>query len=185
MPLRRPLPKRPRQSRLQTSIAGDVHEQVDLYCAHYGLTESAFFEAAALEKIGGTGQAKQIFSRLSEQRRIALELKRHVEIFAELLSFHVRYSLRTMPPLPKAELQETRRHGDALYQSLIQRIGENLSSRRGFFDSFSPEPKNDAAPHPSSPVTEASEGRSAGTRPRVSRAAVTRKAAPSTPERSP
>jgi hypothetical protein len=146
MPLRRPLPKRPKQSRLQTAISGAVHEQVDLYCAHYGITESAFFEAAALEKIGGTGQAKQIFARFNEQRRIAVELKRHVEIFAELLSFHVQYSLRTTPPLPKAELQETRRHGDALYRSLIQRIGENLSSRRGFFESFPSESsQNDAA----------------------------------------
>jgi hypothetical protein len=136
MPLRRPLPKRPTRSRIQTSIAGDVHEQVDLYCAHHGLSESAFFEAAALEKVAGTGNAKQIFRRFNDQRRMVLQLQHHVEIFAELLSFHVQYSLRNTPPLPKAELQETRRQGDALYQSLIRTIGENLSSRRGFFEAF-------------------------------------------------
>lgn len=162
MPLRRPLPKRPTRSRIQTSIAGDVHEQVDLYCAHHGLSESAFFEAAALEKLGGTGNAKQIFRRFHDQRRMVLQLQHHVEIFAELLSFHVQYSLRNTPPLPKAELQETRRQGDALYQSLIKRIGENLSSRRGFFEAFpSDGPQNDHAVDPSGSSPEAN-----GTRPR-------------------
>ena len=66
MPLRTPLPKRPERSRIQTSISGGVHEQVDLYCAHHGLSESAFFEAAALEKLAGTGDAKQVFRRFTE-----------------------------------------------------------------------------------------------------------------------
>lgn len=163
MPLRRPPPKRPTRSRIQTSIAGDVHEQVDLYCAHHGLSESAFFEAAALEKLGGTGNAKQIFRRFNDQRRMVLQLQHHVEIFAELLSFHVQYSLRNTPPLPKAELQETRRQGDALYQSLIRRIGENLSSRRGFFEAFpSEEPQNEHGIDPSG----GSSAEANGTRPR-------------------
>jgi hypothetical protein len=135
---------------------------VDLYCAHHGLSESAFFEAAALEKLGGTGNAKQIFRRFNDQRRMVLQLQQHVEIFAELLSFHVQYSLRNTPPLPKAELQETRRQGDALYQSLIRKIGENLSSRRGFFEAFpSDGPQNDHALDPSGSSPEAN-----GTRPR-------------------
>src|SRR4051812_25993135 len=136
MPLRTPLPKRPQRSRIQTSISGCVHEQVDLYCAHHGLSESAFFEAAALEKLAGTGDAKQIFRRFTEQRKIALELRQYVQIFAELLSFHVQHSLRHLPPLPKAELQDTRRRADATYRELIQRIGANLSSGRGFLDAF-------------------------------------------------
>ncbi|HEY6724749.1 MAG TPA: hypothetical protein VI197_12000 [Polyangiaceae bacterium] len=142
MPLRNPLPRRPKRSRLQTSIAGEIHEQVDLYCAHHGLTEAAFFEAAALEKIAGSGDAKQILRRFGEQRKLVLQLRQYVEISAELLSFYVQHALRNTPPLPKAELVETRRQGDAAYQALVRRIGQNLSSRRGFFEGFPSEQGN-------------------------------------------
>jgi hypothetical protein len=173
MPLRHPLPRRPKRSRIQTSIAGDIHEQVDLYCAHHGLTEGAFFEAAALEKIAGTGDAKQILRRFNEQRKLALQLRQYVEISAELLSFFVQHSLRNTPPLPRAELVETQRQGDAAYQSLIRRIGQNLSGRRGFFEAFPSEQGNGEGgpgPQPSNGEAGPARAKSAaeGSRPRPS-----------------
>ena len=129
MPRQPPLPKRLARSRLQTHIPGDVHERVDLYCAHYGLKESQFFEAAAREKLEGTGDAKKLTKQLnllSQQLELILE---HSHLFVQLWMDHT-------PPLPQSERAASRRQTRAAYQDFVQQIVKNLTGGKGFLRTY-------------------------------------------------
>jgi hypothetical protein len=129
MPRQRPLPKRLDRSRIQTHIKGDVHERVDLYCAHYGLTESQFFEAAAVEKLEGTGDAKEL------KRQLNL-LSQQLEIISEHGNLFLQMWLQHTPPLPKSERDATRRPATAAYHDFLRQIATNLSGGRGFLRGY-------------------------------------------------
>lgn len=135
MPRSKPQPKRSTRSRIHTVIPGDLHEQVDLYCAHHGLSESEFFRIATIEKLAGTGDAKQLARQLSSSRRTALENQLQGRIHTELLSVLLRLSLH-MLPVSKAELLAPHRQVDAHYQSLIEHVTRNLSGGKAFLSVF-------------------------------------------------
>ena len=124
-----PLTKRPDRSRLQTVISGEVHERVTLYCAHYGITEASFFEAAALEKLDGSGDGK----KLTQQLR---RLNEQVEILSEHHHVFVQMWLRNTPLFTKAEQRTAREQTTALYELFLQQIRNNLSGARGFLREY-------------------------------------------------
>lgn len=125
MARQRPLPKRPTRSRVQTCISGDVHERVDLYCAHYGITEARFFELAALEKLDGMGDSKTI------ARQLAL-MNEQIEIMSEHNNLFVQLWLQNTQLFTKKEQDEARRQTTAVYQGFTQQITTNLSGGAGF-----------------------------------------------------
>jgi hypothetical protein len=65
MPRKPPPARRPENSRLQTYIAGHIHDQVTLYCAQRNWHESTFFEAASLCLLEGTGDKEVLYRRLA------------------------------------------------------------------------------------------------------------------------
>lgn len=129
MARQRTLPKRPTRSRIQTCIAGGVHERVDLYCAHYGISEARFFEAAALEKLDGLGDAKTI------ARQLEL-MNEQLEIMSEHANLFVQLWMQNTPPLANEERDAARRQMTARYQIFAEQIVKNLSGARGFLSTF-------------------------------------------------
>lgn len=124
-----PLTKRTERSRLQTVISGEVHERVTLYCAHYGITEARFFESAAVEKLDGSGDGKN----LSRQLR---RLNEQVEILSEHHHVFVQMWMRNTQLFTKAEQRAAREQTTALYELFLQQIRNNLSGARGFLSDY-------------------------------------------------
>jgi hypothetical protein len=114
---------------LQTHINGEVHERVDLYCAHYRLTESQFFESAALEKLNGTGDAKEL------ARHLKL-LSQQLELISEQGNLFLQMWLESTLPLPQSEREASRRRSKATYQEFVQQLANNLSGGRGFLRGY-------------------------------------------------
>lgn len=110
-------------------ISGEVHERVDLYCAHYGLTEAQFFEMAALDKINGTGAAKSTVTQLKA-------LNEQMQILSEHCDVYVRMWLRNTQLFTKEEQQAASPQVVALYERFTQQIQSNLSKGGGFLDGF-------------------------------------------------
>ena len=125
MSRRPPLPKRPDRSRLQTTISGDVHEQVDLYCSRYGITEARFFETAAREKLAGTGDAKSL------GRQLKL-LNEQLEIMSEHNHLFVQMWLRNTQLFTKEEQVSARPRTDAAYERFVRQIQMNLTGGGAF-----------------------------------------------------
>jgi hypothetical protein len=148
MSRQRPLPKRLARSRLQTHIKGEVHARVDLYCAHYGLTEGQFFEAAALEKLNGTGDGKEL------TRQLHL-LSQQLELISEHGHLALQLWLEHTPPLPKKERDASRRQVSAAYQDFLRQITTNLSGGRGFLRAYTKEQLTPKAPRGADPPAKA------------------------------
>jgi hypothetical protein len=129
MARQRTLPKRPTRSRIQTCISGEVHERVDLYCAHYGISEARFFEAAALEKLDGMGDAKTI------ARQLEL-MNEQLEIMSEHANLFVQMWMQNTQPLANEERDAARRQMTARYKSFAEQLIKNLSGGRGFLSTF-------------------------------------------------
>lgn len=125
MSRRPPLPKRPDRSRIQTTISGDVHEQVDLYCSRYGITEAQFFETAAREKLAGTGDAKN----LARQLKV---LNEQLEIVSEHNHLFVQMWLRNTQLFTKDEQVAARPRTDAAYERFVLQIQKNLTGGGAF-----------------------------------------------------
>jgi len=141
MARQRPKIKRPERSRLQTCISGDIHEQVDLYCAHYGLKESRFFELAALEKIAGSGDAKSItrlLRRINEQLEIISE---HDHLFLQLWLKNTQF-------FTKQEQQAIRGQITAHYNRFIEQLRANLTGRGSFLGTTHEQLRNATRPDP-------------------------------------
>lgn len=125
MSRRPPLPKRPDRSRLQTTIRGDVHEQVDLYCSRYGITEARFFETAALEKLAGAGDATTLVRQLKL-------LNEQLEIMSEHNHLFVQMWLRNTQLFTKDEQVAARERTDAAYERFVRQIQRNLTGGGAF-----------------------------------------------------
>ena len=127
---RRPLlPKRPDRSRLQTTIRGDVRDQVAIYCSRYGITEAQFFEAAAREKLAAIGEAKSL------ARQLKL-LHEHLEIMSEHSHLFVQMWLRNTPLFTKDEQLAARPRTDAAYERFVRQIRTNLTEGGAFLSEF-------------------------------------------------
>jgi hypothetical protein len=132
MPRQPPLPKRLSRSRVQTHISGDLHERVDLYCARYGLKECQFFEAAAREKLEGTGDAKQLLQQLNLMSQQLELITEHSNLFVQLWMDHT-------PPLPPSERAALRRQTKAAYQDFVRQLATNLSGGKSFLRAYTKE----------------------------------------------
>ena len=129
MARRPPLPKRNARSRLQTVISGAVHERVDLYCAHYGITESKFFETAAIEKLDGSGNAKNVSRQLKE-------LTEQLAIMAEHNHLFVQMWLRNTQLFTKQEQQAARTQTNGAYERFLRQLRTNLTGAGAFLGEY-------------------------------------------------
>lgn len=154
-----PKTKRPARSRLQTCISGEIHEQVDLYCAHYGLKEGRFFELAALEKIAGCGDAKsltRLLRRISEQLEIISE---HDHLFLQLWLKNTQF-------FTQQEQHAARGQITAHYKRFIEQLRANLTGRGSFLGTTHEQLRNASRPDtpasaPKSSANETSSSRAA------------------------
>lgn len=119
------LPKRPDRSRLQTVISGHVHERVDQYCSHYGITESRFFETAALEKLDGSGDAKSLARQVKA-------LNEQLEIMSEHNHLFVQMWLRNTQLFTREEQVAARVRAKAEYDRFVRQIQTNLTKGGAF-----------------------------------------------------
>jgi hypothetical protein len=142
--------KRPERSRLQTCIAGQVHEQVDLYCARYGIAEGRFFELAAIEKLGGSGDAKSI-------TRLLRQINEQLEIISEHNHLFLQMWLKNTQLFSKAEQAAARSQITAQYQRFIEQLQANLMGGGGVLGTTrerlrSPAQRDTAARAPKNPA---------------------------------
>lgn len=147
MPRQPPLPKRPARSRLQAVISGDLHQRVDLYCAHYGITEGRFFETAAREKLDGSGDGKALARQLKELNEQLAILSEHSHLFVQMW-------LKNTQLFTKEEQRAARPQATALYERFVRQIQMNLTGGEGFLGECRQRlreapPADDAAPRSS------------------------------------
>jgi hypothetical protein len=93
------------------------------------LTESRFFEMAALEKLNGMGDAKTTGTRL----RI---LSEQMQILSELHHLFVKMWLENTQLFSKEEQRAASPQTKALYERFVRQIQTNLSGGDGFLGAF-------------------------------------------------
>ena len=128
MPRTKPIPKRPERSKIHTVLPGEVHEQVDLYCAHHGISECEFFRRATLEKLSEAGDAKQFAREVRAQRRTTRDAQLQSEFNTQLLSKILLLVASGIASLPKEERAANDRQARALCKVITDQALQEVAA---------------------------------------------------------
>jgi hypothetical protein len=127
MPRVEPCAKRPARSKVHTVLPGDVHEQVDLYCAHHGISACEFFRRATVEKLAESGGAKQLTRELRAQRRTTRDTQLQSEFNTQLLSRILLLVASSIVSMSKEERTANDRQARALCKAITDQAMQEVT----------------------------------------------------------
>jgi hypothetical protein len=146
-----PRTNHPRRARITSSLPGPLRHRLSEHSAAKGIYECEALRSAVEQYLDGTSDMTLLYRSIASNNRKIDRLQRMLELNGEMLNACLHLYLEAASPATEAANPARRRKARLLYQAIVDRVTETLSSGKTWVDDLPKELLSPTAAEPTEP----------------------------------